>query len=261
MSVLYFVFLSFLIVFIGVLIIVGIFLLLKGIQNKLNNLIIVGLGFISLCLGFIGNFAFKLNVGFQEIFVFICFTFTTVFTNLTFYKNQKKIGIISLLSVICLGIIQLILIYASLQGVPDLYYLRASLDVPYTMIVFDWMAWASYSSYKNLKNEDIQPWIKIRYKLIAIFSFIISFNNIPEFFQPKGTIWGDPSNPISLAVFGATAILAVTFSIGFGLAWLMPSWFKNRLNKGYKNISEKELTEQELMDLIENQLKERRNNK
>lgn len=261
MSGLYLVFLSFLIIFIGVLIIVGIFFLIKGIHNKLINLIIAGLGFISLCLGFVGNFVFNLSGGFQEIFVFICFTFTTVFTYLTFYKNQKKIGLFAIFIVICLGIIQLILIYASLLGVPNLYYLRVSLDVPYTMIVFDWMAWASYSSYRNLRNEDIQPWIKIRYKLIAIFSFIISFNNIPEFFQPSKINWGDPSNPISLMVFGATAILAVTFAFGFGLAWLMPSWLKNRLNKGYKNIIEKELTEQELILLIENQLKERRNNK
>ena len=150
---LYLMFLSFLIVFIVVLIIVGIFFILKGIQNKLLNLIIVGLGFISLCLGFIGNFVFNLNAGFLEMFVFICFTFTTVFTNLTFYKNQKKIGIVSLLSVICLGIIQLILIYASLGGVPDLYYIRVSLDLIYTMIVFDWMALASFTSYRNLKNE------------------------------------------------------------------------------------------------------------
>ncbi|MBY9003266.1 MAG: hypothetical protein KGD73_04790 [Candidatus Lokiarchaeota archaeon] len=261
MSILYLVFLSFLIIFVGVLIVEGIFFVIKGINNKLINLIIIGIGFISLSLGFIGNFVFNLNGSFQEIFVFISFTSTTVFTNLTFYKNRKKIGLYILFSVICLGLIQLIIIFASLGGVSNIYYLRVSLDVPYTMIVFNWMAWASYSSYKKLKNEDIQPWIKIRYKLIAIFSFIISFNNIPEFFQPKGITWGDPSNPISLAVFGAMAILAVIFSIGFGLAWLMPKWFKNRLNKGYKTIVEKDLTEQELITLIEKQLKEKRNNK
>jgi len=259
MNGLYLVFLSFLMVFIIVLIIVGIFFLINGIHNKLINLKIAGLGFISLCLGFIGNFLFNLQEGFQEIFVFICFTFTTVFTYLTFYKNQKKIGLFVIFLVICLGIIQLILIYASLLGVPHLYYLRISLDVPYTMITFDWMAWASYSSYRHLKNEDIQPWIKIRYLLIAIFSFIISFNNIPEFFQPIGTTWGDSSNPVSLAVFGATAILVVTFASGFGLAWLMPSWLKNRLNKGYKTIIGKELTEQELLTLIKKQLKDSRN--
>lgn len=261
MSLIYLVSLSFLIIFIGVLIVVGIFFLIKGINHKLVNLIIVGLGFISLCLGFIGNFVFGLSEGFQEIFVFICFTCTTVFTYLTFYRNRIIVGRLILISVICLGITQLILINATLQGIQGLYYIRVSLDVPYTMIVFDWMAWASYSSYKKLRNEDIQPWIKIRYKLIAIFSFVISFNNIPEFFQPKGTTWGDGSNPISLAVFGVTAILAVTFSIGFGLAWLMPKWFKHRLNKGYETIIEKELTEQELIELIKSQLKDRRNNK
>lgn len=245
-------------IFIGVLIIVGIFFLIKGIQHKLINLLVAGVGFISLCLGFIGDFLFNFHEGYLEVFVFISFISTTSFTYLTFYRNQKKIGIIMLSSVICLGIIQLVLIFLSLGGVPDLYYIHVSLDVPYTMIVFDWMAWASYSSYKKLKNEDVQPWIEIRYILIAIFSFIIGFNNIPEFFQPKGITWGDPSNPLSLAVFGVTAILAVIFAIGFGLAWLMPSWLKNRFNKGYKIVIEKEFTEQELINLIKTQLNKKK---
>jgi hypothetical protein len=116
------------------------------------------------------------------------------------------------------------------------------------------MAWSSYSAYQKIKNKNIQPWIKVRYKLVAFVSFILSFNNIPEYFQPKGTTWGDPDNIISLAVFGTTAIISVIFAFGFSLAWMMPNWLKKFFNRNYQLLDEKEYTEEELMNLIREQL-------
>ena len=251
----YFTFIGFLAVFIFVLILIGIFLTIRGVQRHFFNLIIAGIGFLSLSIGFLGNFIFNLGEIFQEICVFICLNATVVFTNLTFYKGQKKGKNLILILTILLGLIQILLFLIILLGNINVYYLRVSLDVPYNMIPFLWMSYASFSAYKQLRSEDIQPWIKVRYKLIAIFSLIISFNNIPEFFQPKGIQWGNPANPISLAVFGIMAVLALLFSIGFGLAWLMPKWFKLYLNKDYKEFQDIELSEDELMKNIQNQLK------
>ncbi len=248
-----------LILFIVSLLVVGIFFLIKGNQNKMNNLIVIGIGFIAIVVGFIGSFIFNLGPIFQEIFVFIGFVLLVVFTNMTFYKGRKSKAIVVLIVTVILGTIQIILMIFQAYFSIYTYYFRVTLDVPYTFLVFNWLAWSSYSAYQKIKNKNIQPWIKVRYKLVAFVSFILSFNNIPEYFQPAGTTWGDPDNIISLAVFGTTAVISVIFAIGFSLAWLMPNRLKKFFNRNYQLLDEKEYTEDELMNLIREQLANKNN--
>jgi len=255
-EILYIFFLILFVVFSGCLILVGGFFIARGRKISKNNLYIAGIGFLILPIGFIGNLVFNLGFLFQEIFVFFCFILTVIFTNLTFHRNRKLAPNLVLILVLVLGLIQLIFHAITSFSSLNPYYEKVSLDVPYTLLVFNWLSWSSYSAYKLLKNQDIEPWIKLRYKIVAIFSFIISFHSIPEFFQPTGFGWGDPGNNISLMVFGATAILVVIFSIGFTFAWIMPNWMKKHANKDYKPLEEKELSEDELMNLIKKQLKE-----
>jgi hypothetical protein len=235
----------------------GIFFLVKGKQNNMKNLMVLGIGFIAIPVGFVGRFVFNLTPIFQEYFVFIGFVSLVIFTNLTFYKNRMKKANLILVIVIILGIVQLILfhMFYEIEINRDFeYYLRVSLDLPYNLLVFNWLAYSCYSAYKRLIDQDIEPWIKFRYKLIAIFSFILSFINVPEFFQPENVRWGTPSDPISLIIFGITAIMAIIYAIGFSLSWFMPKWLRNYYNKGYKRELEKEYTEDELMSLIKNQI-------
>ncbi len=252
--ILFWIFAILLMLFIVSLLVVGIFFLIKGNQNKMKNLIVIGIGFIAMVIGFIGSFVFNLGFAFQEVFVFIGFVSTVIFTNMTFYKGRKSKAKVVLIVTVVLGIIQLILMTLHIYFSINTYYFRVTLDVPYTFLVFNWMAWSSYSAYQKIKNNNIQPWIKVRYKLVAFVSFILSFNNIPEYFQPKGTTWGDPDNIISLAVFGTTAIISVIFAFGFSLAWMMPNWLKKFFNRNYQLLDEKEYTEEELMNLIREQL-------
>jgi hypothetical protein len=207
-------------------------------------------------IGFIGNFLFNLGYFYQEIFVFLGFILVVIFTNKTFHRHQKFLSNFIFILVLVLGLIQLLIHAIDLY---TLYYLKVSLDVPYTFLVFDWLSWSSYSAYKSLKNQDIQPWIKLRYKMIAIFSFIISLHIIPEFFQPSEINWGDPSSLTSLLVFGTTAVLAVVSSLGFAFAWIMPNWIKKLINKNYKTLEDEELTEEELINMLRKQMENRRN--
>jgi hypothetical protein len=108
-----------------------------------------------------------------------------------------------------------------------------------------------------MKSQKIKPWIKMRYKMVAIFSFIFSFSNVPEFFQPPGTTWAESDNIISLLVFGITATLVIVFSLGFALAWLMPKSFKNFLDRNYEVDKEIEYQEKELIELIKKQLSQK----
>jgi hypothetical protein len=220
------------------------------------NILITGIGFIGLVIGFIGNIIFNLGPLFQEIFVFMAFNFTVIFTNLTFYRRKKVYPNLVLAIIFILGMIQLSIHALSLIFGINIYYLRVSLDLPYTFITFNWLAWAAYRSYQGLKDYHIAPWLKLRYKLVAIFSFIISYHSIPEFFQPKGINWGDPDNIISLIVFGITAILGVSFAIGFFIAWIMPNWLKKKIDKNYQPLDDKEYSEKELIELIKKQMDE-----
>ena len=262
-DILFWIFVALLMLFLSTLFTVGIFLLVKGIQRKIVDLLCLGISFTVIPIGFVGNFILNIQSGylFQEIFVNIGFILAVIFTNLTFHKNRKSPAKLILIVVILLAIIQLIFYgIDAIERNPFNYYLKVSLDLPYTFLVFNWLAWSSYSAYKIIKNQDIEPWIKVRYRLISILSFIMSFHSLPEFFQPYNTSWGSPSNIISVAVFGTTAVLTVIFSVGFFFAWIMPNWLKKYLNRNYQPVKDKELTEEELMTLIRKQLSERRNN-
>ncbi|MGB5912889.1 MAG: hypothetical protein WBH31_16995 [Promethearchaeia archaeon] len=234
-------------------IVVGFFLIYKSMQNKIYNLLIGGFGYTSLIIGITGNLIFDLGNLFQEIFVFTSFVLTVIFTNMTFYKSKKKNANYILIVVIILGIIQ-ISYYIIKVPTAVLIYIWIALDIPYTLIVFNWLTWSSYSAYKAIKKHNIQPWIKVRYKMIAIFSFILSFHNIPEFFQPLDVGWGNPSNIASLGVFGATAILAAIFSIGFAFAWIMPKKVKNYYNRHYKSLADLEINEKDLLEQLREEL-------
>ena len=223
----------------------------------MKNLMILGIGFIAVPIGFIGNFIFKLTPIFQEYFVFIGFVSAVLFTNMTFYKNHMKKANLILVIAIILGIIQIILflMFNEIEIKRNFqYFLRVSLDLPYVFVVFNWLGFSCYSAYLRLKDQDIEPWIKVRYKLIAISSIIFSLHSIPEFFQPRDIRWGNPNDPISLIIFGITAVMAITYAIGFALSWFMPKWLKRYFNKGYERSIEKEYSEEELMNLIKSQL-------
>ena len=94
----------------------------------------------------------------------------------------------------------------------------------------------------------------MRYKLIFVFSFILSIYNTSEFFQPPGSYWGDPSHPGSLLNFGLTAVIVVIFSIGFSLAILMPQSLQKYFNRNYTSLTEVQFSEEELKNLLKNNL-------
>jgi hypothetical protein len=221
------------------------------------NMAVLGIGVIAIPIGFIGNFLFNLGSLFQEYFVFIGFVSAVIFTNMTFYKGWRKKALIVLIFVIILGIIQIIL-YTVIKDIlitRDIYYyLRVSLDLPYTLLVYNWFAYSFYSAYNRLKNQNIEPWIKLRYKMLAFASLFMSFHSIPEFFLPEDVLWGDPNNLASLVIFGTLAIMAIIYGIIFSWMWFMPKWFRNYLNRTHKREPDKEYTEEELMNLIKDQL-------
>ena len=62
------------------------------------------------------------------------------------------------------------------------------------------------------------------------------------------------NNLYSFIAFGIVATLAILFAICFAIAWLMPKKLKQYLNRKYNQLEEKDLSEEELLDLIHTQL-------
>ena len=131
-----------------------------------------------------------------------------------------------------------------------LHYLHVSLDFFIRIVIFIWLATASRSAYKEFKNEDIEPWIKTRYKLTAIVSLLLSLYNINPFFLPWNVSSGDPDNLLSFIIFGIMSFVALIISIGFLLAWITPNWYKRYLNRGYEPLEDKRYTEEEIIEII-----------
>lgn len=61
----------------------------------------------------------------------------------------------------------------------------------------------------------------------------------------------------SMIVFGGTAILVVLFSLGFSIAWIMPSWLKRYFNRNYQVMKDTKFQEKELLDLIKKELSQK----
>ena len=260
-DIMHFAFVIFMLLFFVLVSIIGLFLLIRGYQRKLNNIIIMGVAFLAMTIGFLMQFLIK-EYGFliREILRLIGFTFIIVFTKMTFYKQKSPLSKFILKIGILLAINQFIFQLFVDFITPDnrfIHYTKIALDLPFNLLVFNWMAFAAYSSYIKLRDEQIAPWIKTRYKLIAYSSFIMSFHSIPEFFQPFDTPMGDPSNLTSLIVLGFISTISLIFVVFFGLAWIMPNWLKNVLNRDYTPIEEESYSENELMELIKNQLSSR----
>jgi hypothetical protein len=219
----------------------------------MRNLLYLGTGFIFIPIGFIGSAFIEhgWSIFFEEIFVSSGFILGTCFTNSTFHKIRKSPARLILILVINLAIVQIIFsISKSIGKTPLNFYISGAFDLIFTILTFDWMAWSSYSAYKRIDNKEIMPWIKVRYKIIAFTSFILSLHVIPEFFTPWNMDFINQNN----FAFGITAIMAIIFGVGMFLAWIMPDWFKNYLNKGYKPLEDKEFTEEELMELVKREL-------
>ncbi|MBD3255877.1 MAG: hypothetical protein GF383_12345 [Candidatus Lokiarchaeota archaeon] len=248
---LYFIFSIFFILFIINLFVVSVFFLIRAAQLKLINIGILGIAVIFIDIGFIGNILFGLGGIFEEIFVSSGFVLIVLFTNLTFHRNKGyKYKLIFFIAIIC-AIINIHLRFVDLlYNVDYIYYIKQLFDIVFTFFVFFWLGLSSLRAYQSLKQVKIQPWIKYRYRLLSVAGFLLGLQAIPEIFIAPGLHYGD-LNAMVVLVFGITASIVLVSSIIFVLAWMIPSFLKNFLNKDYDTIEDPELNENELINLIQ----------
>ena len=257
-EVLYLMFQLFLITWLGSFLIVGVFFLIRAYQLKLKNLIFGGISLILGAISQIGRQLFNFNLVITRIILSLSFIVVVVFTNTTFHKDRKSnLSKLFLIIIVINFFVQSYLTFLVMtMNSPQVFYLNVAHDTVNRFIVFGWLAWSVFSAYKEIKFEDIEPWIKARYKILFWVTFIFSFHNLPFFFQPWNIQFGDAGDIRSFIVFGIISVFAIIFAIGWLITWFMPNWFKRYLNKEYQPIKDKEFTEEELMTIIRKQTSE-----
>lgn len=228
---------------------------MRAIQLKLTNIYYIALGFFSIVVGFIGSLILGLGLIFEEFFVTFGFVLVGFFTYETYHKNSGRIPKLVLLSIIIISSIHFIYqIYFTLNPGVLTQLISKTLDIIKTFTVFYWLGISSYRAYDKIKEEDVHKWIKVRYKLIAISAVIMSIQPMPELFMPYNVEYGDPQNVITFIVFTITLVIALIFSTGFLVSWIMPESIKRYIDRNYQEHDFQDLTELEIIQLIKEDL-------
>lgn len=262
MDFLFILFQIFLLVFLGVYLVVGIFFSIRAYQTRLHHLIYGGISFSLMAISQIIAFLFNFPKVTETVLIAIAFVMCVVFSNLTFHKKSTSPFPLLVLIVTLVNSI-IFFVFNFLRMIADsapLYYATIIHDFIYRSIIFGWLGWSSLTAYKKIKDQDIEPWIITRYKIVSTVSFLICFERLVRIFQPWYQEFGDPNYLESYIVFGIISIMAIIFAVGFALAWFMPHKLKRFLNKGYQSIEDKDYSEEELLDMIEKQLNKGGNN-
>ncbi|KON28827.1 hypothetical protein AC481_00210 [miscellaneous Crenarchaeota group archaeon SMTZ-80] len=243
--------------------IVGIFLLVKMIKTKRYNLSPLILFFIisSTKIIFFTIFPsllilFLILIQFPNILLLI-------FTKLTFFKYKKSAFKILLLTLIAVRSIDFIIRSIFRISIPMTYYLDESNLIYYFYILFSitisylfshfWLGLIAFKYYNSIKPVNIEPYVKRRYQLIALGSLIYFLSIFLYYLIPYNVI-GAFAFP---NIIYSYIILAVTifYSMCMFIAWIMPKRLKRYYNRNFERPSDKEYDENELMEIINKELK------
>ena len=231
--------------------IISFFFLIRAYQTKLHNLVYGGLGFFFELFGQMGRILFSFNIVTERIFLQLGLICIVIFTNITYYKGRKLLPLLIIGLTIFNTIVLLSLNYLEMvQNSPILWHSKFIFDAINRMVVFNWAALTAYLGYKEIHDQDIEPWIKARYKIVGIAIFVWSFHAIPSLFQPYNVRFGDPENLLSLVIYCINYTINISCSILFSIGWLMPDWFKKHYSNKYGYIEKKEENKEDLIEII-----------
>ncbi len=249
------------ILYIFPLIIVGIFLSIKVIKMKLNNLIPLIIFFFFNGLEVI---LLALSVPFiiYHVIVFISNISMIIFVKVMFYKDSKSIFKYVIGMAIVVKIIDFILrsyipypldetMELGLPGMP-FYYLNLALTATIVSLTYPWLAYSAFSSYKSLKEKPVNPWIKKRYLIIGIVASITTLESVYYMLIPYTPELLDNLQYASMFLLIASS--EAIFSLGNALAWMMPRKLKQYFDRNFKPSEVEVIPEKDLLERIKNEL-------
>jgi hypothetical protein len=181
-----------------------------------------------------------------------------IFTKYTFFREKKSSFIFLLVSLIIVKIIDFVLKLYIPFSIPlsfvlepveiPFFYLYVTVSSLSILLSYPWLGLTALKYYKSIKPKEMEPWIKIRYKLIGYSSLIMLINGILYFLFPIETYSWEQLYPFIIGLL--ITINTTIFSISNLIAWIMPQRLKDYLNRNYKGSVDENLTENEIMKKI-----------
>ena len=183
------------------------------------------------------------------IISFTVYLFADIFVHKAFYKDRKSpVKIIIFLHLLIAVVRTFLLSVIESNHIFNVFDLIIS-NVG-AMLGFGWLAIAARKTHLKLVQYKVQPWVQKKAAIVSHSSFIGMLLYIPDLITTILQIpYQDTSNPASMVLFGLSFICLFVFAIGQYLAWVMPAWFKRRLNHSFfkKQFETEELSEDEIL--------------
>ena len=255
------VFFIFVLTYLGTFILVGIYLLFESYKKKLPNLIFPGFAFLILASAEIMTITVNLDYIIDSILTGLFLIFMVLFTNYTFHKDQKSIifhqkrtsylpKIVLYTSIFNITITVILNFFKQVSTSPEIHYIRLIYNFISYLVVFIWLGWSSHTAYLTIKDEYIEPWLKVRYKLMTYLTISTPFIQLIPLFQPLNIRFGSSEPLASFIVFGTAAICSVIISLASIIVWLMPNRLKNYYNNNFVKLVDKNFSQEELTEII-----------
>jgi len=242
---------------------VAIFLLYKMFKTKRYNLLPLILFFILSSIRIVFLIIVPSLRPIYLVLVQFPSIFLIVFTKLIFYRYKKspfKIFLITLIIVRTIDFIIRLNFNISIPMTTELsesnliyyYYILFSISISY-LLSHGWLGFISIRYYLSLRSEKIAEWLKKRYFLIGLSSFVYCINIFVYYLFPYTNvdIFDFPNVIYSYMLLGFT----IFYSVGMFIAWIMPDKLKRYFDKNFQPIEETEFIEEELMERINRERK------
>ncbi len=227
----------------------GIYLAVRAIKLRNVALPFFSLAMLSLLFSILVNALVQVdNRLVQSLFALNTPILIVLFTKLAFYKNKKSSFKIVFSITFSIKIVHFIEMIAFGYMVPSTvpipgsqlgtYYFHALIVTSLIAIAFSWLAIAAYKSYKALRTEHVDAWVRNRLAAISISNAWIALSSLAYLLYPTdGLAQASPdalaANLINIPSVIAWAILNV-------LVWIMPDWLKRLLNAGQPILTSSE---------------------
>lgn len=238
-------------IIIGTELLTGSILAFRRIKAKSQNLeFLVGFSFCAALTTIFYAFPDNLirSIAFA-VSLFLSGYFILVFTNRSFFEGKKspflKFFLINITTLFIYTILKIIIPLPGVWQMTAFYNLLISIMIS---IPGYWFGFLVIKQYRNIKNEDFEPWIKMRFLIAGIgailegsigwISYMIVISQIPGV---------DPTGYLELLALFIYALILITYSIGFFIAFVMPERMKQYFNRNYTPSDHKELSEDEIM--------------
>ena len=211
--------------------IAGIFLIIRGKEKTDKGMIYLGISYILMI-------CFLIVWGFHLVPLFITYTIMlfvyigmNLFTKFTFHTEQNRNFRWIMIATTINYIIQVIPAFLEHFNYNDFInsYVGRIIDnafsITWAVIVFGWLAYSGMKSFNQIKNKNVQPWIKKRLLLVIFSTFINMFVSVPNLIDEfTSRIYHD-------YVFYIQMIMLATIMVIQYFAWIMPKRLKKLSSK------------------------------